>query len=879
MKWIVNFVRRRRADRELDQELAAHLEEKVDDLMDAGMPEREARQQARREFGNVARCTEISREVWAWVWLETLLQDLRYGARTLHKNPGFAVVAVATLALGIAVNTTVFSVVSGWMLKKPAVADPDRVVMVVSTHAATALERGWVPAVDFLAWRDANHAFDSLAAADAYHDFSLTGTGEPERLSGMRVTANYFRTLGVSALVGRTFSPGEDRPGHDRVAVLTYGLWQRRFASDPHVTGKTVTLDGEKYVVIGVMPSSFRQAEFLPQLWTLLVLNSQELGPKARDDRSLVLFARLKSGVEIGQARAEMATLAVRAERSYPASEKGWGADVMTLQEYTIEEDHIRAGLTLLMTAVALVLVIACANIANLLLARAAKRQQEIAIRTALGAGRMRVIRQLLVESLIIALMGGAAGLVLAYWGTGVLRGMLNFNDYVLATAGNIVPDRRVLAFTWLVSMGAALVFGLAPAIRISASDPQDTLRQGGRTGDLRCGWGRNVLVGSEIALAMVLVIGAALIIKATAEEVGGDFGFDPGHVLTAGVSLTNARYHDPARQIAFFESVVERLRGLPGIESAAVASAVPFNAGQQTFSIQGQPVLPAAERRKARYFAVSPDYFRVLRIPLIEGRAFRKSDDGRGPRVAIVNRALAERFFPGQNAMGRYIGIDRGQGAEPGWSEIVGIAGNNKAFYGPKEKDAQMYEPYMQAPSGDMQIAVRAAGDANLLAPALRSAVWSVDPDQPVGRVLTIARLIDEQEGGDYVFDTLLGIFGAMALVLAAVGIYGVIAYSVAQRTHEIGIRMALGAHRGDVLRRVIGQGMLLALVGAAAGLLAAVPLPKLFAATLQGFRVHSLAIFICVPVLLLLVVLAAIYVPASRAARIDPMEALRYE
>jgi len=879
MKWILNFVRRRRADRELAQEVQSHLEEKVADLMEAGMPEREARQKANREFGNVALYKEISREVWGWVWLETMLQDLSYGARILRKNPGFTLVTATTLALGIAVNTTIFSLVSGWMLKKPAVADPDRVVMVVSTNAARALERMAVSAVDFLAWRDANHVFDNLSAADPYHGFSLTGAGEPERLSAMRVTANYFRMLGVSAFLGRTFSPGDDQPGYDHVVVLTHGLWQRRFASDPRVIGKTVAFDGEKYLVIGVMPASFRQSEFLPQVWTPLVLTSQALGPKARDDRSLVLFARLKSNVGLRQARAEMATLARRAEQSYPASERGWGTDVMTLQEYTIQEDKIRAALTLLMTAVLLVLVIACANIANLLLARAAKRQQEIAIRTALGAGRMRLIRQLLVESLLIAVIGGGTGLLLAYWGIDLLRGMLNFNEYVTSVAGDVALDQRVLAFTCLVSMGAALVFGLAPAIRVSASDPQIALRQGGRTGDLRRGWGRNMLVGGEIALAMVLVIAAGLIIKATAEELGGDYGFDPERVLTAGVSLTNARYHEPARQIAFFESVVDKLRGLPGVEAAAVASNVPFNAGKLTFSMRGQPVLPVAERNKARYFAVSPDYFGVLRIPLVQGRTFRKSDHARAPRVAIINRAFAKRFFAGQNPMGRYISIDRGEPAEPVWSEIVGIVANIKASYNPKEEDAQMYESYLQAPSGEMRIAVRAAGDANLVTASLRSAVSSVDSDQPIGRVLTISRLIDEQEGGDYLLDTLLGIFGAMALVLAAVGIYGVIAYSVAQRTHEIGIRMALGAQRSDVLRSVIGKGMMLALVSAALGLLAAAPLPKLFAATLQGFRVHGLAIFVSVPVLLLFVVLAAIYVPASRASRTDPMEALHYE
>jgi predicted permease len=869
-------MRRGERSQDLGEEISQHIEIKTRKLIDAGLAPDEARYRARREFGNTVLVSEASRDLWGWAWLETLVQDLRYGVRMLRKNPGFTAVAVSTLALGIAVNTTIFSLVSGWLLKKPPVRDPDRVVMVVSTNAARALERGWVPAVDFLAWKDANHVFESLTAAEGSHDFSLTGGGEPERLPGMRVTANYFRTLGVRAFLGRTFLAGEDQPGRDHVVVLTYGLWQRRFASDPYVIGKTVALDGEKYVVIGVTPEAFRQVEFLPQVWTPVVLTSRELGPKSRDDRSFRLFARLKPGVGLHQARAEMAALARRAEQSYPASEKGWGTDVMTMQEYTIEEDHIRVGLVMLMTAVGFVLVIACANIANLLLARAAKRQQEIAIRTALGAGRGRVIRQLLVESLLIALIGGCTGLVLAYWGIDLLRGMLNFNDYVLATAGDIVLDQRVLAFTCLVSMGAALVFGLAPAIRVSASDPQSTLRQGGRAGDLRRGWGRNLLVGGEIALAMVLVTGASLIIKGTAEELGDDFGFDPKRVLTAGVSLTNARYHDAARRTAFFQSLVEKLPGVPGVEAAAVADAVPFNAGKDTFSIQGQPVLPATERPKARYFAVSPGYFRVLSIALIRGRAFSESDDARAARVAIVNRTFAERFFPGQSPLGRYIRIDR---EAPGWSQIVGIVGNVKAFYGPKQEDAQMYEPYLQVPEPEMHILVRAAGDASLLAPALRSAVWSVDPDQPIGSVQTISRLIDENEGGDFVFDTLLAIFGTMALVLAAVGIYGVVAYAVEQRTHEIGIRMALGAHRSDVLRSVIGRGMLLALVSAGLGLAAAAPLPTLFAATLQGYRAHSLAIFICVPLLLLAVVLLAIYIPASRAARVDPMEALRYE
>jgi predicted permease len=864
---------RRRFESQLDEEMRFHLEMKAH----AGGGTKDAGYAAQRQFGNTTLLREESRDMWGWVWLETLVQDLRYGARMLAKNPGFTLVATATLALGIAVNTTIFSAVSGWLLKKPPVADPDRMVVVVSTNAARAIERGRCPEVDFLAWRDENHVFAEMAAADPYHDFSLTGAGDPERLTGMRVTANYFPTLGVSAFLGRTFLASEAQLGRDHVVVLTYGLWQRRFASDANIVGKTVALDGEKYVVIGVMPASFRQLEFLPRLWAPLVLAAERPEPKARDARSLVLFGRLKSGVDLQIARAEMTTLAQRAEQNYPASAKGWSANVMTLQEYTIEEDQVRTALAFLMTAVVLVLVIACANIANLLLARAGKRQQEIAIRIALGAGRLRVIRQLLVESLLIALIGGTAGLFGAYAGIRILRGALNLNDFLISAAGDIALDHRVLVFTCLVSIGAALLFGLAPAIRVSASDPQGTLRQGGRTGDLRRGWGRDVLVGGEIALALVLLVAASLIIKATEEERTGDFGFNPKQVLTANISLTSARYHEAARRSEFFQSVLEKAQQMPGVEAAGIASSVPFAAERRAFKMRGQTAVRAAGEFNARYFAVSPGQFRVLSTPLIRGREFGESDNARAPHVAIVNRVFAERFLPGQDPLGHYIRIDHDA---PEWSEIVGIVGNIRGSFGPKEDDPQMYEPYLQVPMDpEMWVDVRAEGDPNRLAGVLRSVIWSVDPEQPIAGVRTIARIIDENEGGDYVADTLFGIFGIMALVLSAIGIYGVVSYAVAQRTHEIGIRMALGAHRADVLRSVIGKGMVLAIVSVAVGLAASAPLPKLFAATLQGFRVHSLPIFVYVPLVLLLVVLAAIYIPARRAARVDPMVALRYE
>jgi putative ABC transport system permease protein len=874
------FFRRERFDRDLAEEIQQHVERKAAKLVETGVAPDDARFAAQRQFGNALSLRERSRDLWTWVWLETLVQDVRYGARMLRKNPGFASVAVLTLALGIAVNTTIFSVISGWLLKPPPVPDPDRLVTVVSTNAARALDREFVSAVDFRAWRAESHAFTVLAAADPSVDFTLTGFSEPEHLDGMRVSASYFDVMGVRPMLGRGFLPGEEQAGRDHVVVLSYGLWQRRFVADRNVIGKTVTLNGEKFIVAGVMPAEFRLYTFHEQIWTPLVLHTTELAPKARDERSLMIYGRLKSGIGIEQARAEMAALAVRAERSFPASEKGWGANVMTLQEYTIERMHIRAGLSILMAAVVMVLLIACANIANLLLARGAAREQEIAVRIAMGAGRMRVTRQLLVESLLIAALGGGGGLLLAFWGVNVLRRTLTWNPYVASLSADVTVDYRVLMFTCLASVGAALLFGLAPAIRVSASDPQNTLRQGGRTGNLRRGWGRNVLVGAQIALAVLLAIGASLMVQATAEEMGADYGYDPGRVAVVELSLNGPRYQDVSRRMAFAGEVLEKLQAVPGVEAAAAAVyGIPFDSGKTTFRIQGQPALPAADRPKARYFGVTPDYFHVLGVALMQGRNFSASDAGSAPPVALINRVFAQRYFAGQQPIGRNVSVDIDEDGPPVWREIVGIVPDIRASFGPKEEDPQMYVPYLQAPAAGVKCLVRAAGDPNALGPALRRAVWSVDADQPIGEVATIATRVDRMEGGDRIADGLLVLFGGMAMVLAAVGIYGVIAYTVAQRTHEIGIRMALGAGRSNVLVSVVGRGMLLAMVSAGVGLAAASALPGLFASMFEGWRVHAAAIFMIVPLVLLSAVLVAISIPAWRAARVHPMEALRYE
>jgi putative ABC transport system permease protein len=483
----------------------------------------------------------------------------------------------------------------------------------------------------------------------------------------------------------------------------------------------------------------------------------------------------------------------------------------------------------------------------------------------------------LFVESILISVIGGAAGLIAANWGIRGLRVLVQFNEYVTMMSADLALDHRVLAFTCLISIGSVLVFGLAPAIRVSAADPQSVLRHGGRSGDLRRSWGRNLLVGCQIALAVVLVTSAGLSIKATAEELHDNFGFDPEHVLIAPVSLSGARYREPARQIAFLQSVASKLEGAAGVEATGIANSVPFTAERRKFSIQGRPDIPGTAPSMARYFSVSPGQLAVLSIPLVQGRTLRDSDNAGAHRVALVNRVFADRYFPGESPIGRYIRVDHD---DPAWSEIVGVVGNVKVTYGPKAEDPQIYESYLQVPPDpEMWISLRAAGDASMLARDLRSAIWAVDSSQPIGTIQTVYHLQHEEDGGNYAFDALLSLFAAVALLLAGIGVYGVVSYAVTQRTHEIGVRMALGAKRAHVLRAIVGQSLAPAVGGAVVGILASAPLPKLFEAMLQDFRVHGTPIYFLVPVLLIIVVLAAIYVPASRAAKVDPVEALRYE
>jgi putative ABC transport system permease protein len=820
--------------------------------------------------------------------METLLQDIRFGLRMLRSNPGFTAVAVATLALGIAANTTIFSAVNGWMLRPPRIKDPAGVVVVVTVDPAKGPGWGWdrqpVSAFDFVAWREQSHAFEDMVASEG-NDFALTGKGEPERLAGMRVSASYFDALGVSTALGRTFLPGEGQPGRDPVVILSHGLWQRRFGSNPRVVGEVVRLNDESYTVVGVMSSSYRLGVYGgPQLWTPLVFPPESVLPAARGDRRLEVLARLKSGVSVETAKAEMVALAQRSEQAYPGTSKGWSATAMSIQHYIADEFEIGMGLQ--MGVVIFVLLIACANIASLQLARGAERQREFAVRAALGASRFRLVRQLFVESLLLALAGGGLGLLLASWGVDLLRSGLGGVGSVASAAAEVTIDRTVVAYTLGISIITAILFGLAPAFYQTALDLHSTLKEGGRTGSqsrVRHRT-RSVLVTAQIALALVLLIGAGFFVQEFLDRVHAGFGIDPNQVLTANISLSRTRYKDPSKQAAFFQEAIQGLEALPGVISAGATSPLVLGDYEPivTFSIEGKPGLSRTERARTDYFAISPDYLRTLRIPLIRGRNFLPSDAAQARPVALVNQAFVRRYFPNEEPVGKRIRLDTNGSDRPDWSEIVGIVGNVRDSFDQRNDIPQSYEPYPQKPSSVMTLVVRTRSDPAAFAPMLRRAVWGVDKDQPITAVHTMNQLIAESGAAGVVASTLVGSFAALGLALAAVGVFGVMAYTVAQRTNEIGIRMALGAQGSEVLRMVVRKGMVIGAFGIGIGLALAVPLVWLKLGLVNDevlpFDQRG-PVFLAAVLLISIAALLASYIPARRATKVDLMVALRCE
>jgi len=871
-----------RREQEFSAEIDSHLQLHIDDNLRRGMSQTQARREAIMKLGGVEQTKENYRERRGLPLLEVFFQDLRFGARLLHKNPGFTLVAVLTLALGIAANATIFSFVSAILYQRPPVYDSDRVLVVYGTTAARGPGANVNPvsAPNYFTWKRENRVFSDLAALEPYISVSLTGKDEPERISANRATANYFSVIGVAPVLGRAFANGDDQAGHDRVVLLDYRFWERKFGSDPNVVGKTIRLNGAEHTVIGVLPRRFQIMSFRSQVWLPLVLDESQQGAAARQTRTLYLFARSKPGVTLDQAQSDLRTLGSLAVQLFPDTETGRDTSCLTLQEYIIHDFNANAAFVILLSAVGFVLLIACANIAGLLLARATSRGKEMAIRIAIGAGRARVLRQLMTEALLIALLGTIAGLGLALGGTQLLHKVLSFNEAIKMLDMQI--DWRVLSYTSAIAVLSALLFGLAPALRAWAVDVFPTLKNDSTkvSAGKKKSRGRSLLVAAEVAMAVMLLTGAGILIKGFLEGLHRSLGFQPQHLLTAQITLPESHYKEPAKQIEFYSELAARLEAMPGATSAAITSNLPAaGAGFMSFLLKGQENLSPADRPRARYYVVSAHYFETIQASVIAGRVFAESDSPNSQPVAVVTEKFVARFFPQGDALGKQIRIDSSDAVATQWRQIVGIVHDVKSWPLNYADDPEVYEPFSQHPAAEMSVVVRAVNDANSLAPGLREAVWSLDRDQPIGSVINMPDLLGNETAPDLIFSELMMVFAVLALVLAGIGIYGLVAFTVGQRSQEIGIRVALGAEKKNILRMVLLDGLRLAAIGAAIGMLGAFPLPRLFEAALYDFHVLGGWLFVIVPALIGAVALLACYIPARRASRVDPMVALRYE
>lgn len=798
----------------------------------------------------------------------TLWQDLKYGLRMMFKSPSITLIAVVALALGIGANSAIFSVVNALVLRPLPYADPDRLVMVsVGGHEASA--------ADFLDWKAQSRTLENLSAM-SYWDANLGSVAVPERLQGFLVSADLFPMLGVRPAMGRTFLPEEAQPGRDGVVVLSYGLWQRVFGSDPSLLGKTLTINGRTRTVVGIMPHGFQFYD-KAEAWAPLRLDPNDSSVGARRAHYLIAAARLKDGVTIQQAQADMNSINRRLGEQYPETNGSRPVKLVSVHEYAV--GPVRPALLTLLGMVGFVLLIACANVANLLLARGASRQREVAVRVALGARRFRIIRQLLTESALLALCGGGLGLLLALWGVELLMNSIPpgwINSIPLTDGVGI--DARILVFTLLVSLLTGIVFGLAPAWQISKPDLNSVLKDGGRSGGesgLRQRRLRSLLVVVEVALSLTLLIGAGLMIRSFVRLMKVPTGLNADHVLTMQLALPALKYVEDEQVTAFYSQALERIASVPGVEAVGATTTLPLSGSDQTTKVlvNGQP---AAEAHEVSERDISPDYFRVLGIPLMLGRAFSARDTKDAPGVVIINETMARRLFgSAEAAVGQHLTDEDGKDAR----EIVGLVADVRHSGLDAELRSEMFMPYTQDSSRSMTLVVRTASDPSGFTPAVRRQLLAVDKDQPIYHVRTMTQVIADSVSQRRLTMLLFGIFASLALVLATIGVYGVMSYSVTQRAHEIGIRLALGAQPRDVFRLVIGQGMALTLGGIVLGLIAAFALTRVMASLLYGVKATDPVTFAGIPLLLAAVALVACYIPARRATKVDPMLALRYE
>ncbi len=804
-----------------------------------------------------------------------MITDLKYALRMLVKTPAFSILAVLTLALAIGANSAVFSVINAVLLRPLPYEKPAELVRVFGTQPQ--LPKAPTSPANFLDWKEQNQVFARIATYVG-QGFNLLGDNKPERVRGARVSADLFDLLGVRPSVGRAFLAEEDQLGQNRVVVLSDEFWRSRFGADRRTVGQTITLNDQSYTVIGVMPPGFGFPSDTTQVWTPIAFREAERA--TRDTNYINVLARLKPGVTLAQAQEQMSALARRQAERYPDSNTGIGVKLVTLSEQTLGD--IRPVLVVLLGAVVFVLLIACANVANLLLARAAERQKEMAIRSALGASRSRVVRLLLIESVLVALLGGGCGLVFAIWGVDLLVALKPVD---LPRLTEIGIDRGVFAFTALLSLVTGLGFGLVPAWQASRSDLNEGLKESSRgaTGGPGRQRFRGMLVVTEVALSLVLLIGAGLMIRSFARLLSVDPGFNPGSVLTAFVSLPPSKYPEPQQQAAFFQQLIERTRNLPGVLSAAAASDLPLFGGNSTaFDVEGRPPSAPGQRGLIDYRMISPEYFQAMGMRLMKGRAFSERDTLDTPQVVIINATTAARFFPNEDPIGKRIGLS----GPTDWREVVGVIGDVRNYGLDAEVKPEAYIPFLQNAPGylagvasAMNVVMRTANDPLSAGPAFRSVVQSLDKDQPISVISTMESQLAESVAQRRFNMLLLAVFATLALLLAAIGIYGVIAYTVAQRTHEMGLRMALGASRADILKLVFAHAMLRTFAGVALGLAAAFGLTRLMSSLLYDVAPTDPLVFAGITALLVLVALAATYIPARRAMKVDPMVALRYE
>ena len=802
--------------------------------------------------------------------METLLRDVRYGVRTLYNNRSFTVVAIVALALGIGANTAIFSVVNAVLLRPLQFEQSDQLVMVWEKRMQLGRIRNVVSPPDFNDWRAQNNVFEDMAAFSG-QGFNLATSGEPERVQGAGVSPGLFSILRAQPRLGRLFGSDEDKPNSNPVVIISSGLWQRSFGSDPDIAGKTVKLNDKTYTIVGVMAADFIFPNRRSEVWVPLMLSPEDANN--RGGHSLTVIARLKPGVTLQQARTEMDSIAAQLEQQYPTPNTGHGANVFPLYEEVVAD--VRPALLILLGAVAFVLLIACANVANLLFARSAARTREIAIRTALGARRSRIVRQLLTESVLLAVTGGILGVLLALWGL----------DLLLAVGGDSIPrvkeiklDVWALGFSLLISIATGLIFGLVPALQSSRPDLNDALKEGSRSasGSIRRNKTRSLFVIAEVAICLVLLIGAGLMIKSFARLLNVSPGFNPENVLAVNVALSGSRYRDGAGISNFYQQALERLSSLPGIQSAAAVTALPMSGGfgSRYFRIEGRPPQPAGQGFNANVNLTTPGYFKTMHIPLVDGRDFDQRDVMKAPDAVIVNQEMARRYWPDENPIGQRLAVGDGP-----WRTVVGVVGDVKQSGLDIETRPEMFWPYYQTPVPFATFVVRTGGDPEAMTSAVRGAMQEVDKDLPVYNIKTVADVISESVAPRRLNMLLLAIFASLALVLAAVGIYGVISYSVSQRTREIGIRMALGASHSNVLRLVVGEGMILALIGVGIGVIASFFLTRLMSSLLFGVSATDPITFAAIALLLTGVSIVASLIPARRATRVDPMVALRYE